>query len=227
MSPYSPENRIFYFWDTFLIFILSYFTIYLLIRTIFNFPKSTKIRILTLMSYFIFSIFIYLNWNSIYNFHGWFENTFTTEMKVYWGPFDDSWQKPEPDKIEHIGQLKIGTYYQDYSERLNSIFADLDTDDWVLTTIGMFHINSHWESHPVFLYCRESNIERLEKFNREKLNYLLMREISRNTIENIFNGKEKVNSKFLSYIMADSISQDSEELDDIYFKIDSLQNLYQ
>lgn len=224
ISPYSPKNKIFYFWDDILIMILSYFVIYLMIRFAFYFPWSKKKRTLVIVGYLVVFLFVYLNRNFVYNFNAWFENTFTTQMKVYWGPFGDSWSKPEPDKMKQVGLLKIGVYYPEHYVRLNRIFSDIDTDDWVLTTIGMFNTNSHWESHPVFLFCRDKNIERLEKFKREKLNYLIKREIENGTIEEIFNGEDRVNSKFMSYIMSDSTFDESDKLAELYFKIDSLEN---
>ncbi len=223
MSPGCRANDFHFSLYGFLaIMVVSYIVIFLAIRFAFYFPKSIMFRIITISGYLILTYFLCSNYDKIYGFHAWFENTFTTEMKAYRGPCLDFWNKPYNDEISQFLSLQIWTMHPDSYERLSTVFSDLDTDDWVLTTIGMFKENSHWESNPVFLDSREHNIKRLEDFDKKKLTYLVGREIKNKSVERLFNGEDKVNSRFINYIMADSTLDDSSELKILYSMIDSL-----
>jgi hypothetical protein len=221
-SPYSPKSGLLAYSELFATVLISYLILFLAIRFIFYFPRKIMARIVVIFFYIFLTALFTFKYQYMYRFGGWIENTFTVEMKVFDGPFGTLALRPEPDKYEYFGLLGVGTYSDDFTTRLSKVFSDIDTQDWILTTVSFFHINGHWESHPVFIFLEEHNLQRLEIFDKPRLNYLMNREIQRGTIERIFNGENHINKMFMNYIMADSFQIDSIQIKVVYEKIDSL-----
>ncbi len=223
ISSGSAKETIFNYWLDIFIIIVSYLLIYGMIKLAFQYTNNLKGKVITNVIYILVFSIVFLKWHYIYSFGVWFENTFTTETRIYWGPFSN-WTNIRPDSVEHMGPIKIEKNYYGYYKRLAKVFSDINTNDWILTTIDLYNKieSSHWESQSPFFRLRENHIERLEQVDRERLNKLFNREIKNGTVERLFNGKDSLNTAFWDYILADSLTNEQETLQLLYKQIDAL-----
>jgi len=218
-APSLPKNGIqLDFVIAILIFVSSYFIIYFFLKIVFQPNKIRKFVILVLLALIAFGY-----WSiNIYRFYyGWFENTFTTEKKVFWGPFKPEWVIQDSESAQSIGSLRMLTYSSERAEKLKNVFSDIDTDDWILTTINMHHRASHWESHSNFEFLNDTAITKLENFDKRYLKFLFDKKTSRKTIPQMFDHDQPVYNEFRRYLNLNSIDSDSLILKQLYSKIDS------
>lgn len=204
-----------------LVVILSFFFVFLLLYTLFSLIKNRQLAWLKISISLLICILFYTLRVNIYGASAWFENTFTTEMKNMWGPTILGYDEIQRGKIKSYGQLKIDYMTSEESKRLQNIFSDIDTNDWIITTIFLYPMSIHWESHPFFIYFSDNEITRLENFKKEYVTFLFKRKISKDKVPEIYETDNSVYLNFWKHIH-DTTIVDSLELRNLYSKIDSL-----
>ena len=205
-----------------LIVVISYILVFLLGLSIYNVIKHKKWFLYSSIALIVLTIFVFFI-PGIYGAYIWMENTFTTEMRVYAGPLPFNQLTIERGKVKKYGPLVIDVMRNERTERLESIFSDINTNDWILTTIFITPVGSHWESNPVFLFLEDSQMQKLEMIDKKHINYLFEKKINENKVSEIFEAEDPIYEEFWKYIYdTDSVRNNEEKLNILYAQIDSL-----
>jgi len=143
-------------------------------------------------------------------------------MRNVWGPVpfcDDEYIR---GSVKVYGPLKIDYMKDEQVERFEKIFSDLNTNDWILTTLFLFPASGHWESHPHFLLFKNEDIKHLESIDRKYINYLFHSKIEKNNVPGIYKTEDDIYNDFWQYIHGRVGPNDSLIIRSLYSRIDSL-----
>jgi len=126
------------------------------------------------------------HFRNIYAAQAWFENTLTTEMENIWGPVPFYDSEPHRGNVTQWGSLKIDQMQTPVVQRLETVFEQVPRNDWIVTTVFIAPVSSHWESHPPFLYLDDRELHRLEQIDRDVLTRFFTFHIRNHQLSNLF-----------------------------------------